>query len=183
MARHWSGFQWGIEPIHSWTVNKLLWRQDQWLGIRSPWSYVMGFSLKVHWWGCGAGTDDQWTILTKPYHRLLGLVVGMKCQLFHWESRLSTQFTAHTLCLKLLQPSVLLSLGTTTRQPCVTATMCWMASSTKQIKMSCFQMEKLSLIQHIIVKFHLDNRRDRIESFHEFYYLSRFVTEVFRNEI
>ena len=71
MARHWSGFQWGVEPIHCWTVDKLLWRQDQWLGICSPWSYVMGFSLKVDWWGCGVGTDDQWTIPTKTYHRLL----------------------------------------------------------------------------------------------------------------
>lgn len=71
MARHWSSFQWGVEPIHCWTVDKLLWRQDQWLGICSPWSYVMGFSLKVDWWGYGAGTDDQWTIPTKTYHMLL----------------------------------------------------------------------------------------------------------------
>ena len=71
MARHWSGFQWGVEPIHCWTVDKLLWRQDQWFGICSPWSYLMGFSLKVDWWGCGGGTDDQWTIPTKTYNRLL----------------------------------------------------------------------------------------------------------------
>ena len=44
-------------------------------------------------------------------------------------------------------------------------------------------MEKLSLIQHIIVKFHLEYRWDKIEGFHEFYYISRFGTKVMGNEI